>query len=433
MNPFDNFLSWPAKLRVGTLLVFGEAAAMTMTPLPNFKRHIDNAFAQAWKWIQDESISADELYKITIAHPKYSIQRLSIYSPDWRLAAWGVLLTSLLYTTSTAYQLAGEELDGLPEALQDDYEKMHLHIFRLSEYVFQHSQVGISTIAGNAEDILSMTPNNFPVEFIRDQLWKGVSEGLRFPKDGFPTIPPIRFQLGYDHEGWYGGVTPPSILYPSIDELIETLSVSIEETGRLDSSWRVRLWFLMDRCYPDTSVLRRSVLAYLVASDTMHEWRRIESQMPEFLHGLPDQILRICYRLLRGQTVSSIEITWQLERHIEGCFAYVNSVGIGALVPVACHAVYQTITGVSDAYRRKVFMKRIWLDNFEREVNEKGGSWDHWDASIWAEMIAIGEFVGLEIVQTDRGQTYWRNWLNQILRVCKAELTYIQILKLMDR
>ncbi|VTS07744.1 hypothetical protein [Tuwongella immobilis] len=433
MKTSEEFYNWPARIRAGFLLALGEASTLTMSPTPWVRSWITHTLDHAWRWLNHEPIDPDTLYKIT--SDRYYLSNFSILqlTPDWRVPACLLFGYSLQYVAAVAYLSTGKDPDDLPEDLEIIYDHAYTDSKFLIQQVTPYSDDVIATIVGNINPCEGDFVSD-PKESLRSQLLSNVQVALQLSQDGLPVHPSLPLSPPtFEYESWYGfpGIAPES--YPSIEQTIQELSETLDTTGASNSPLRVRLWFLLDREFSSTSLLRRSVLAFKIAEATCRDWQEIEDQMPTALKTLPNKILRICRRLLLNQTVSASEIDWQIDRHIEGCFTFLGKLGVGALIPLVCHSVFELINGRLDAYRTKVCINRVWKERFRSDINESGWAWNRLDTSFWGEIISYGQFEGVGLASPNHRREYWRRWTHELLPlICRPDLSYLGIVKLLD-
>ncbi|VTS04800.1 hypothetical protein [Tuwongella immobilis] len=431
MNIPEQFDRLPARIRAGAILTFAQVAAKTIVPPPLERIHLEETLELAWSWVEGGIVAADDLDRMVQFQPNCSIFICRFLAPAWRRPAWNIILVGLFYVTSTIFQLEGTDIDQLAEVHQTDYEITHIQLSEKMENIAVQPEIVVNQIFSNALRIAQI--HHQAASLTRADFCDGVIEAFAFPIDQLPPLrrPVVRSFIDYDP---CSGMAPrePNP-FPSIDSILRELEESIEGNSRTFSALATRLCFILDHWLPGTSHIRRCVIAYQVASSTTRLLKGSETTLPSILRGIPNQILRVCQKLIRDVYVSPEEITWQVERHIEASFAYYNQIGVKALVPFACQSVYELIQGRIDMYRRRYLCNRIWMSDYQRSASHSAQPWNCWEASTWGILIASGHLPDLEIADESRKQAYWKAWLELVRETCNPKLTHFQIVQLIHK
>jgi hypothetical protein len=190
--------------------------------------------------------------------------------------------------------------------------------------------------------------------------------------------------------------------------------------------WRLRLWSAMNSKYREQSILRRSVLAFAVACETLPAWDK--AHILEEFHPLPRRLLTIAKDLLLNRISRGEADRFRTAQYRD--VDYMGSVfqqhGPGVLAAQAAYHVFSCILGEEEAcYRQRnlneegepSWYEQTWTDDAYLAIREEEHDYVGWETHRFASLV-------FGFVRTPSGsfelnheliREYWLAWMHEKL------------------
>jgi hypothetical protein len=212
----------------------------------------------------------------------------------------------------------------------------------------------------------------------------------------------------------------------SVDALLASCRDVLEsaEDGDLPWSWRVRLWHAFNREYPTDSLLRRKLLALIVASETLTAFDEVRDRIPERMRDYPRSFLRDAKRLIVGEISEPETTITHFEDDIEHAMA-LDELGSGVYSIIATYAALPPEIQRQERIYEEYEYARVWDRNYQ--LTEADDEWTCWETHFWAAIVAGGP-PGTRQLNIEGHREFWRHWL--VKTVPKVRTSISEVLDL---
>ena len=186
-------------------------------------------------------------------------------------------------------------------------------------------------------------------------------------------------------------------------------AVESASDGDLPWSWRVRLWDAFNREYSADSLLRRKVLAFVVAAETLPAFDEVRDRIPARMRKYPQSFLRDTRRQILGEISEPETEMAHFQNDIEYAMA-LYEFGNGV------YSVIATYQALPDEIERQEYIyekneyARAWQPDYR--LTEADDEWTCWETHFWAAIVAGGS-PGTEQLEIEKHREFWRRWLGE--------------------
>lgn len=195
--------------------------------------------------------------------------------------------------------------------------------------------------------------------------------------------------------------------------------------GDLPWFWRIRLWDAFNREYPADSLLRRKILAFIVAGGTLPAFEDVRDRIPKRMQKHPRCFLQDTQRLILGEISEPQTEVSHFVDDIE-CAMALYELGNGVYSVIATHAALPTEVERREHIYKEYEYARAWEPGYR--LTEADDEWTCWETHYWAAIVAGGS-PGTERLNVEKHRDFWRCWLlESIPSVCGPMPSVIALL-----